>query len=150
MQGLVYGRIAVESGFDVVTDEVVQRAKDGYAMFQRHDPAFLDGLDPEIEYRVPDTLPGGGHLRGQWEMLAFMDTVAGLWDDPRPEPEEFLPAGDKLIVLGTWRATAKATGVSVEVPFAHVLQHRDGRLASVRVYMDAAKALRSLEATPSR
>ena len=118
-------------------------------MFREHDPAFLDRVDPDVQYRVPDTMPGGGDLHGHWEMLAFMDTVAGLWDDPRPEPEEFLPVGDKLIVLGTWRGTAKATGVSVEVPFAHVVQYRDGKLACVRVYMDAAKALQSLEVVPS-
>lgn len=114
-------------------------------MFRENDPAVLEGLALDIEWRVPDSLPHGGELHGQWEVLEFWDAMSELFEDAYPDPEEFLPAGDKLVVLGTWRAVARATGVRVEVPFAHVVQFRDGKLASFRGYMDSWKALRSLE-----
>jgi uncharacterized protein len=146
---LGYGRATVGAVVDPITDDIVELSRDGYRMFRENDPAFLDRLDPEIEWHVPDTLPGGGDLHGHWEVLAFLDTTSKLWEDAYPEPEEFLPAGDTLVVLGTWRARARATGVLVEVPFAHVHQFRDGKLVYFRNYIDAAKALRSLEAAPS-
>ena len=100
-----------ENAFDPITDELVALARDTYRMFVEGDPAFLDAWDAEIEFHVPDTLPNGGALHGHMEVLAFFETVSGLWENPRPEPEEFLAAGDKLVVLGTWRAQARSTGV---------------------------------------
>jgi ketosteroid isomerase-like protein len=82
-------------------------------------------------------------------VLEFVDNMGRLWEDAYPEAEEFLPAGDKLVVLGTWRARARSTGVRVEVPFAHVSQYRDGKLVYFRNYIDAAKVLQSLEEAPS-
>jgi ketosteroid isomerase-like protein len=73
-------------------------------------------------------------------------TVSGLWENALPEAEELLAAGDKLVVLGTWRARARSTGVHVELPFADVQQFRAGKLVHFRNYIDAAKALQSLEA----
>jgi hypothetical protein len=138
-----------ETAFDPITDELVALARDGYRMFVEGDPAFLDTWDPEIEWHVPETLPSGGALHGPAEVLAFFETVSGLWEDARPEPEEFLAAGDKLVVLGTWRARARPTGVDVEVPFAHVQQFRAGKVVYFRNYIDAAKALQSLEGPAS-
>jgi ketosteroid isomerase-like protein len=138
-----------ENAFDPITDELVALARDTYRMFVEGDPAFLDAWDAEIEFHVPDTLPNGGALHGHMEVLAFFETVSGLWENPRPEPEEFLAAGDKLVVLGTWRAQARSTGVDVELPFAHVQQFRAGKVVYFRNYIDAAKVLQSLEGPAS-
>src|SRR5262249_8839308 len=136
--------LVVATTFDPITDELVVLARDGYRLFREGDPAFLETWDPEIEFHVPDTLPGGGDLRGPLAVLAFFETVGDLWENPLPEPEEFLAAGDKLMVLGTWRARARSTGVEVELPFVHVQQFRNGKLVYFRNYIDAAKALQSL------
>jgi ketosteroid isomerase-like protein len=146
---LGYGRADVGARADPITEELVGQAREGYRMFRDNDPAFLDTMDPDIEWHVPDTLPGGGDLHGQLEVLAFLDGMSQLWSEADPEPEEFLPSGDKLVVLGTWRAWARSTGTRVEVPFAHVSQYRDGKLVYFRNYIDAAKALQSLEEAPS-
>jgi hypothetical protein len=134
---------------DPITEELVGLSREAYRMIRENDPAFFDRVDPEIEWHVPDTLPGGGDLHGTVEVVEFLEAVGGLWEDAYPEPEEFLPAGDKLVVLGTWRARARSTGVRVEVPFAHVHQFRDGNLVYFRNYTDAAKALQALEEPPS-
>jgi len=134
---------------DPVTQEVIARSRDSYRMFRENDPAFIDQLDPEIEWHVPDTLPRGGDLHGITEVLEFLTEMSELFEQAYPDPEEFLPAGDKLIVLGTWRARARSTGVRVEVPFAHVSQWRDGRVVYFRNYIDAAKSLQALEGAPA-
>ena len=139
----------MDGSTDQITDELVQQCQVGYRQFRENDPAFLDTIDPDVEWHVPDTLPGGGALHGQLELLEFMETMSGLWEDAHPDPEEFLPSGDQLVVLGTWRARARSTGVRVEIPFAHVFRYRGGKLVYFRNYLDAAKALQSLAEAPA-
>jgi ketosteroid isomerase-like protein len=134
---------------DPITEEIVALSRDGYRMFREGDPGFLEFLDSDVEWHVPDTLPGGGDLHGHLEVLGFFDATTRLWSEPYPEPEEFLPSGDTLVVLGRWRARATSTGVRVDVPFAHVQQFRERRLVYFRNYIDAAKVLQSLEQSPS-
>ena len=147
-QGLGYVRAAVEAVFDPITDELVRQTRDGYRMVREHDAAFLDNIDPGVEWHVSDTLPRGGVLRGSWAVLEFMEAVDKPFEGATPDAEEFLQAGDRLIVLGTWRGTARATGVLVEVPFAHVQQFRHGKIAYFHNYIDTAKVLQSLEEAP--
>ena len=118
--------------FDPVTDELVEQSRAGYRMLREGDASFLDLLDPDVEWHVPDSVPGGGALRGHWEVLAFFDAIGKKWEDPRAEPAEFLPSGDKLIVLGKWCGRARATGIEMAVPFAHIhaVPWREGRLLS--------------------
>ena len=135
----------VAGTYDAITDEVVSGAEAAYRQFRENDPTFLERIDLDVEWIVPDSLPGGGALRGQLAVLEFMDSTSRLWEDAYPEPEELLPAGDALVVLGTWRARARSTGVRLAIPFAHVLRYRNGKLVYLRNYMDPTKALRSLE-----
>jgi hypothetical protein len=46
----------------------------------------------------------------------FRDYVEGQWADP----DDFIEAGDLILVLGRLRGRAKATGEEYEVHFAHV------------------------------
>lgn len=134
--------------FDPITDALVDRSRAAYQMVCEGDPAFLDLLDPEVEWHVPRALPGGGDLHGHWEVLEFLEASGEFWDDPHPEPRDFLPSGDKLVVLGTWCGRAKTTGVEMAVPFAHVQQFRDGKLVYFRNYLDATEVLKTLEDPP--
>ena len=125
--------------FDPITDELVEQSREMYRMVREHDVAFLDSLDLALEYHLPQGF--GGDVHGPWAVLEVMNAAAELFDDPRPEPEEFLPSGDALIVLGTWRGTARSTGAPVAAPFAHVQRFRAGKIADMRVYMDSAEVL---------
>lgn len=130
---------------DRIDDEVVERSREMYRQIADGDLAFFDLIDPEIEWHVSDTMPGGGELHGLDELIPHIQAVGELWESPRAEPEEFLPAGDRLVVLGTWRARVKATGAPVEAPFAHVGEFRDGKLVRLRNYIDSGRVLQSIE-----
>jgi hypothetical protein len=84
-QCLSYARAPVGAVVDPITEAVVGLSRDGYRMFRENDPAFLELLDPEIEWHVPDTLPGGGDLHGHLEVLEFVDNMGRLWEDAYPE-----------------------------------------------------------------
>lgn len=134
---------------DPITDELVEQTRDWYRMAKERDPEFVERIDPEVDWYVPDTFAGGGHLHGPWAVLTFMDSVGALWDGVHAEPEEVLPSADALVVVGTWRGTVRATGMLVEVPFAHVLRFRDGRVVYFRNYIDTAKILQAIDEAPS-
>lgn len=145
---LVYGRFTMGAAFDPVTDALVEQCRAGYQALRDGDASFLDLIDPDVEWHVPESFPSGGSLRGHWEVLAFMDASAQIWEDPHPEPREFLPSGDKLVVLGTWCGRARATGIEVAVPCAHVVQFRGGKAVYFRNYIDAAEVNKALEPNP--
>lgn len=142
-----YGRF-VERQLDPVTDEIVELVRDGYRMVLEGDPAFLDSMDPDVEWHVPDTIPGGGDLKGTMEVLEFMAGIGDLWE-ASVHPEEFLPSGVTLVVLGTWHLRARSTGVELASPFAHVTRYRNGKVVYFRNYTDASKIMRTLESGPS-
>ncbi len=59
-------------------------------------------------------------------------------------PEEFLDAGEHVIVLGHFHATAKATGKTIDAPYAHVWKVRAGKAVYQRNYVDTAPFLEAL------
>jgi ketosteroid isomerase-like protein len=130
---------------DPITDADIERARVGYRKFREGDPSTFDDWDPDVEIHLPTGLPGGGALRGVLEFLEFQEGMREHWEEAYPEPEEFLSAGDKLIVLGTWHARARKTGRTAAVPFAHVYEVRDGKTVYFRNYTDSSETLESLE-----
>ena len=98
-----------------------------YAAFSRWD---IDELAADVthdfEMTQPATVPWGGTFHGPDGVKAFADHfrehVDGQWSDP----DEFLDAGDAIVVCGRMRGRAVASGKDFEVPFAHVWTLSDG------------------------
>jgi ketosteroid isomerase-like protein len=67
--------------------------------------------------------------------------VDGSWFDP----DDFLDAGDRIVVLGRARGRAMATGEEFEVPFAHVWTLSDGVPSQFVGYVDATPIVAALE-----
>ncbi len=59
-------------------------------------------------------------------------------------PKEFLDAGDRVVVLGHLQGRGKASGGTLDAPYAHVWTLRDGKAVHFRNYMDTATFLQSL------
>jgi len=63
---------------------------------------------------------------------------ADWWDAFSATPDEFLEAGEEVVVLGRYRGIAKGTGKRLDVPFVHVWT-LDGALAvRFRQFLDTA------------
>lgn len=123
---------------EAITPAIVERSQAMYRLVREGDPAWLDVIDVAVEWHAPQTPIGGGLLHGHTELLAFMQEVGNHFDDVSVDPEEFLPSGETLMVLGTWRGTDKSSGEEVQTPFAHAQRFRDGKLVYMRVYMNTA------------
>jgi ketosteroid isomerase-like protein len=113
------------------------------------DRAFRDFLHDDYELRLPGGYPEGEPVfagRDGQDRLAAM--LRDAWAEFRFEPERFIEAGDKVVVLVRVVAKGSASGVPIELPDGHVHTLRDGRLISTRVYRDRAKALQAAGLAP--
>jgi uncharacterized protein len=86
----------------------------------------------------PKTYTG---IEGVRAMLADRDEV---WEEFRFEPDEFLDAGDRVLVIGRWVGKGRGSGVEVVQPIAHIFTLRDGRIVRSELgYSDRGAALKA-------
>lgn len=127
------------------SEDEIQLMREIYSGLQRWDTDALTKLVAhDIEWDLPQTLPWGGIHHGPDGFLAIADVmqqhVEGVWADP----DDFLDAGDRIVVLGRIRGRGRSTGQDYETPFAHVWGMSDGVPSSFRAYFDAAPVLAAI------
>lgn len=89
----------------------------------------LATMDPEIVWMTPATLPWStGDYHGTGGAAAYFTSFAAALTTPAIVPQEFLDAGDHVIVPGEERATAAATGRSFVAWFTHTWTLQDRRV----------------------
>jgi uncharacterized protein len=83
-----------------MSQENVERVREGYAAFNRGNiEAAVQGFHPDIEWLAWDALPDGATLRGRDAVRELFETWRLLFDDFTVEAEEFIDAGDQVIVV---------------------------------------------------
>ena len=58
------------------------------------------------------------------------------WEGFSVTPEEWLDAGNRLVVMGIYQGTHKGTGKTVRAQFAHVWSLKEGRVVRFQQYTD--------------
>lgn len=118
-------------------------AKTAYQAFGQGDlEALKEGFAEDAVWVTSDELPLGGVVRGRDAILGNFAQIGSYWSSFSVEPSEFIDAGDRVIVMGTQRATGK--GGSFEAPFVHVMEYRDGKVVRGEFHGDSAKAVKAL------
>jgi ketosteroid isomerase-like protein len=111
-----------------------------YESFARGDvPAVLARFADDIEWNEAENFPyaDGNPYRGPQSVLQGVFARLGAdWERFSVEPREWLDAGDRVVALGTYRGTHKATGRQVQAQFAHVWSLRQGKVAQFQQYTD--------------
>ena len=121
-----------------------------YDAFSRWDVEELAaGMTHDFEMVQPETLPWGGAFHGHDGVQAFADNFREHVDGQWADPDDFLDAGDAIVVCGRMRGRATATGRDFEVPFVHVWGLSTGMPARVRVHLDTALLLDALGSPPA-
>jgi uncharacterized protein len=129
-----------------MTEQDIKAVRRIYDALSRWDVEELQrDVAHDFELSLPDRLPWGGTRHGQDGMEAFAtifkDYVEGVWADP----DDFLDAGDRMVVLGRVRGRGRVTGRDFEVEFAHVWAFDDGVAWRCRVYLDSAPIMAAVE-----
>ena len=74
-------------------------------------------FDPEISMSESSALPGGGaSAEGIDAVRAYIASFANYWEEIRFEPQEYLEAGDRVVVVARlWDAARKAVSTCLAI-----------------------------------
>jgi uncharacterized protein len=110
--------------------------------------AILDLLDPEVVLRAPESLPWGGTFRGHEGVQEFFRELAEEPVENRREVQEYLDAGDRIIVQLHLFGRARGGDTETEVPEIHVWTVQNGKILDLEAIFDTATALRAWLGNP--
>lgn len=112
------------------------------ALAARDAPALLTAVTPDFHGVVAEGMPaelGGSYPDAQTMLRDCWATVAALVDI-RPIPQEYLPTGKaRMVVIGRYTGTARATGRPLSAAFAHILRFANSRVSELIQITDTAR-----------
>lgn len=134
-----------------MSDQNIDLVRDLYEAFGRGDiDTVLAGFDENIEWNESQGMPYGGQYHGP-EAVAenVFGPITSDFDDFSVEPEKVVADGDLVVVLLTYKGTAKETGKELRMPAAHTWIVQDGKMAKFQQLADSAilNAALSVETT---
>ena len=107
--------------------EIVRRA---YEAFNRHDfDAASEALDPDVEWHQITQFPDRAVYRGREDMRNrfWNQQLVEQFGDVRIEVEEFVDAGDHVVMIGHVVGHGGASGLEFRLRVVNVLEMRDGK-----------------------
>jgi ketosteroid isomerase-like protein len=128
-----------------MSHENVEIAKKALAERNSGDLAGLLALMSEdvsldLSRRIIDPVTATGHGEAR-EFAAMLDDV---WADQRLEAEEWIDAGNAVVVPVRLINTGRASGIPVEARSAWVAYIRDGKISRLVVYQSREEALEAV------
>jgi ketosteroid isomerase-like protein len=132
----------------------IQTVKAFFAAIGRGDREGLLALVAEdIEWIIPGKdWPLAGTYRGHAGLADLLETASESIETST-QPREFVAQGHRVLVVGFARGRTKATNKTFEDDWIFAITVRDGRLASIREYVDTQALARAAEvevsSTPS-
>lgn len=127
--------------------ENVQIVKDAFAAIGRGDMQGLLALSAEdIEWIIPgEDWPLAGTRRGHAGLADLFQTQSESMETTFMEPREFVAQGDRVLVVGFARGRIKATNKTWEDDWVFAMTVRNGKLTSIREYIDTQALARASE-----
>jgi ketosteroid isomerase-like protein len=114
----------------------------GYAALTRRDlEGFLGLLHTDAELHELAEIPDTAVYRGHDEIRTWATNAMTLTADWEWTPEEIsAAAGDTVLVRVRFSARGRGSEVPIEQLVFHVIEVRDGKLATVRGFLNEAQA----------
>jgi ketosteroid isomerase-like protein len=120
-----------------------------YGAFATGDvPGVVSRMSPDIEWNEAENFiyaDGNPYLGPEAILTGVFARLGTDWEGFAAIPDEFLDAGDTVIVLGRYHDTFKATGRALDAQLAHVWRLEDGKAVAFRQYTDTLQAARVTE-----
>jgi ketosteroid isomerase-like protein len=90
----------------------------------------------------------GGVYRGVAGLRAAMRDWLSAWESYRNVPEEFIDAGERVVVLTREHGRTRTHNVETNVETASVWTIREGKVLRLEAYLDRASALEAAGLQP--
>jgi len=121
-----------------------------YAAINRNDiDAAVEPFDPQIAWIEPAEYTGSATCHGRDAVEAHLKRARATWAEGSCEPERFVVAGDRIVVLIRVHVRLKGETDWREGVHAAVYTFRDGKAVEMRIVDDPQEALASV-AMPAR
>ena len=125
-----------------MSHENVEIARRAFERFLATGPPW-DLLAEDIDVHDYDT-PDQGTYRGHAGYGRWLKDWGAAWADWTMEPQDYIDAGDQVVVVFLMKATGRDSGVAVERQDAMVAKMRDGKIASLDYYNNKRQALKAV------
>jgi ketosteroid isomerase-like protein len=122
--------------------EIVQRALKAFE--QGGIDATLRFYDAEVIWHEAKDEPEAETYRGHSGLRALVQKWLVPFDDLRIEPEEFIDAGEVVVMPYMFRARERSSGKDITGPETWAFFLRDGRIREVREYRPKSEALEAV------
>jgi ketosteroid isomerase-like protein len=119
----------------------VELIKRLYKCFEtRNIPALLAPMADDILWIYPEieNVAHSGQRQGRQQVVEFFKTLMEEQEINFFEPREFIARGDKVIVLGYYKGTVRATGAEYETYWVQVFGIKEGKITMFQEYADTA------------
>jgi ketosteroid isomerase-like protein len=125
-----------------MSEENVEIARRGYEHFLASGDLLEEIFTPDyvLDMSTFRGWPERQHYHGVEGFRAFLADWLEPWDDFELEVDEYHDAGDKVVTVLCQRGSSKASGVSVDMDFAHVITFREGKQARIQMYASRDEA----------
>ena len=127
-----------------MSQENVEIVKRAVAAFEQGLDAALPFYDPEVTWEEAEDEPDGETYQGHDGLRALLRKWLVPFDDLRVEPEEFIEAGEAVVMPYRFRGRERSSGRDITGPETWVFWLRDGRIREVREYRHKGEALEAL------
>jgi ketosteroid isomerase-like protein len=133
-----------------VSNETVALIRAIYDAFAAGDVAGVLGrMSQDIEWNEAENFPyadGNPYVGPEAIATRVFARLASEWDGFAVATEEFLDAGDTVVVTGRYLGACKATGRSIRSQCVHIWRVSQRRATSFQQYTDTLQAARAIGA----
>ena len=122
--------------------EMIQAVQGGYDAYESDGvEGIIAFLDPAVEWRNPSDSPIAGVFRGHDGVREWFRLLGEAFGEVHFHPEALIEAPDgRVLAICAARLRGRESGVLVEIPFAHVIEMREGKVVAFQMYPQVADA----------
>jgi uncharacterized protein len=125
-----------------MTNPSIESVRQIYSALNRNDiPEVMKFFAPEIVRVEFEGTPSEGKFSGLAEMKAHFEKGRSNWAEGGCQPEKFIIAGDKVVVLCHVRVRLKNQTEWLEGYTGDVFTFRDGKVTEMRTFAEIQEAL---------
>ncbi|MGH2966698.1 MAG: nuclear transport factor 2 family protein [Solirubrobacterales bacterium] len=104
-------------------------------------PRIRELCDPDFVLRPSGMFPENEEMRGPEGLLNFISGQAEAFEQMWIDADEFIDAGDRVVIPIRFGGRARHTGLDVEFQVTHLCTYREGKLLRDEIYATKAEAL---------
>ena len=120
-----------------------------YAAFGAGDvPGVVSRMSPDIVWNEAENFPYADrnpYLGPEAILTGVFARLGTEWEGFAAIPDEYLDAGDAVVVLGRYHGTFKATGRALDAQLVHVWRVEDGKAVAFQQYTDTLQSAQVME-----